>query len=188
MLAALLRRAKLKRRLQPLRIAVAVTSLLNQAKRLRMLHFVRRTVDADVYSIDQALECARGRTADLEFEGLRAGLGLLLQSATLGRMDIRPCGKRSTGEVIPAEGYAPHQHENQHDRRTGLPDLRFIPLPPRVPGACDTPDHVSRTQQVHAHIGTAECDDVLREIGIIREYDQRRRVGNRAEGEREFLP
>jgi rod shape-determining protein MreB len=60
MLSAFLRKARVKRPLRGLRIAVAVPSGLSEGERLAMVQLVRRTVDADVYTIDQALAGAIG--------------------------------------------------------------------------------------------------------------------------------
>jgi rod shape-determining protein MreB len=66
MLSVFLRRAKLNQRLRRLRIAIAVPGGLNQHERLDMAQLIRRTVDADVFPVDQALAAATGAGAPLE--------------------------------------------------------------------------------------------------------------------------
>ena len=60
MLSAFLRKAGVKRRFRRLRMAVAVPSGSSQSQRMALVQLVRKTIDADICPIDQALAAGVG--------------------------------------------------------------------------------------------------------------------------------
>jgi rod shape-determining protein MreB len=60
MLSAFLRKAGVKRRFRRLRLAVAVPSGSNQSERMALVQLVRKTIDADICPMDQALAAGIG--------------------------------------------------------------------------------------------------------------------------------
>jgi rod shape-determining protein MreB len=70
MLSAFLRKAGVKRRFRRLRMAVAVPSGSSQSERMALVQLVRKTIDAEICPIDQAL--AAGIGAGLPVRDLKA--------------------------------------------------------------------------------------------------------------------